>query len=180
MGSAQLLLPFRSNAMRAVSDKIKGATANVTNDMIRGYYATVAQGIASGKEEPQNVKKAIQKSMDAQVLKSRAALSETILQACTVIVTDDHIAGATLSDRYGEGRNEFYDIHLNLNTTGRNRLWKFSHNNIGFQLLFIVNGVAIAGPKMSSEVISSDVKITQMTNRDLAQGAVDQINKLKT
>jgi hypothetical protein len=66
---------------------------------------------------------------------------------------------------------------LNLTPEGKDRLWQFSRKgNIGAQLLVIHNGIAIAAPRIRHELAQSNVSITQLPERSLAQETVDFLN----
>jgi preprotein translocase subunit SecD len=68
---------------------------------------------------------------------------------------------------------------VSLTDPGRRRIWQFSRRNPGAQLLFIVDGNAIAAPRIRHELSSSSIAITQIPDRGLVEDAVEQINTLR-
>jgi preprotein translocase subunit SecD len=73
-------------------------------------------------------------------------------------------------------RGTFYDVTLEVTEVGRKRLWRYSRENPGFQLLFTTDGVAIGAPIISGELMSKSVKMSQMPDEGLVKEAVDAIS----
>jgi hypothetical protein len=69
-------------------------------------------------------------------------------------------------------------LTLRLTEDGRMRLWKYSHDHPGFQLLLTVDGVAIAAPRISTELVEPQVTLTQVRSETLVQDATDLIQSL--
>ncbi len=72
------------------------------------------------------------------------------------------------------------DLTIEMTDEGRRRLWQYSEDKIGTQLLLIVDGVAIAAPKISHELAQGELTITQMADEGLVkEDTVNAINKGK-
>ena len=80
-----------------------------------------------------------------------------------------------MEENISETGKPLYDLVLDLNDEGRDRLWKYSRNKVGTQLLLIVDGVAIAAPRVRHELAQKTVTITQMPDKALIQDAIDDI-----
>lgn len=101
-----------------------------------------------------------------------------VLDNAFVVITDEFVTGGNSSQQMGANRIPVTDIRLNLSEEGRLRLWKYSRQKPGFQLLFVVNGVAIAAPRIRTELAQREVTIRGVGDPDLAADAVDTINHL--
>jgi hypothetical protein len=101
-----------------------------------------------------------------------------VLDNAFVVITDRFVTGGNSSQQMGANRIPVTDIRLNLSDQGRLRLWKYSRQKPGFQLLFVVNGVAIAAPRIRTELAQREVTIRGVGDPDLAADAVDTINQL--
>ena len=108
-----------------------------------------------------------------------AAKPQRVLENAAVILNDDQIISAS-AKTYKANKRELTDITINLTDEGRDRLWKYSHDRQGFQLLLVVDGIAIAAPRISHELSQRDVTISQLPDASLAEEAVDLMNKKPT
>jgi hypothetical protein len=58
----------------------------------------------------------------------------------------------------------------------RRRLWKYSRDKVGTQILLVADGVAIAAPRIQHVLAEGELTITQMRDKPLVTDAVDRIN----
>ncbi len=101
-----------------------------------------------------------------------------LLSRVTVLVTEDLLQGAGLEVvAKADGKGDSYTINLNLERDGRDRLWQYTRRNPGCQLLFTVDGIAIAAPVVQHEMMYYTAAITNIQEEDLARQAVDLINR---
>jgi hypothetical protein len=176
---AHVQVPFQSQftirVAKSLSDKIK--TPNPTNDEIKGFYLAEAQKIKDTPQERENVAKSILARIDDSVIKGYAEAAERVLAKTKVILNEDFIQDAHKDTVENDQGKTLYDLVLNLSDEGRDRLWQYSRHRVGTQLLLIVNGVAIAAPKVRHELAQSQVSITQMVDPDLVDDAVTTIRQ---
>ncbi|ARU42993.1 hypothetical protein CCB81_02015 [Armatimonadetes bacterium Uphvl-Ar2] len=111
-------------------------------------------------------------------LKELTAKPYRVLENAFVVVNDEMITGASKSTYEGNNNQLVTDIRLNLTEEGRLRLWKFSREHPRFQLLFMVNSVALAAPRIGTELAEKSVTIRGVGAEQLAADAVDDINRL--
>lgn len=105
---------------------------------------------------------------------------DRLLRRVWVILAENQVTGASLESLpRSNGEGESFSVNLELTTEGRNRLWNYTHNYPGCQLLFVVDGVAIAAPFAKQEMKYSAAVITNISDEDLAKSAVDLINTSK-
>lgn len=110
--------------------------------------------------------------IDPARLQNFAQSPERVLRSAEIVLNDDFIEGARVEKVEIEGKDPSYTVHLDLTNEGRLRLWKFSRARTGFQLLFIVDGIAIAAPIISKELPFDQVTISRISDEGLAQSAV--------
>ena len=111
---------------------------------------------------------------------SRAHLAdapERILRNFKVLVNESHMSGASSVSYEGPNRAILADVTLKLTHDGRMRLWKYSHEKPGFQLLLIADNVAIAAPKIRTELAGDDVKLTGVPAGERKEDVVRFINE---
>jgi hypothetical protein len=70
-----------------------------------------------------------------------------------------------------------HDLTVKLTPEGRDRLWQYSRGRVNSQLLLIVNGIAIAAPRIQHELAQGELTITQMPDEVLVRDAVEIINE---
>ena len=101
-----------------------------------------------------------------------------VLDNTVVLLNEAHVTSAAFNT-YDIGQNKTTnDITLGLSDDGRMRLWKYSHDHKGFQLLFVVDTVAIAAPRVSTELPESVATIRRVPSTDLVQDAGGLLNEI--
>lgn len=143
---------------------------------IRGFYATMAKDVLDGKMAKEDIRGALQSRISESRLQMLAERPEVILKSASVIVNDTLIEKAELNERPLPDGRKVYDIELHLTDEGRMRLWQFSLNKVGSQILVIWDGNAIAAPTVQHELSQSTVTVKGVGDYRLAKSTVDAIN----
>ena len=148
---------------------------NPTKEAMIGFYREKAnQTLKEGRKE--NVSESLRSRIDHEKLQSWAVGPERILANMTVLISESQMTNATMSTFSGPEPSILSNVTLKLTEDGRMRLWKYSHENPGFQLLLTVNGIAIAAPRITTELAASEVKLTGIPSKELVEDAVSAIN----
>jgi hypothetical protein len=144
---------------------------------ITGVYRELAEPIiAAGTGE--NVRVSLTNRISQTRLDELAWKPRQVLDNTVVLLNESHLTSASYdSYEVGQGR-EACDVSIGLTDPGRMRLWKYSHDNKGFQLMFIVDSVALAAPKITTDLAESTVKIRRVPSKDLTADAVALINEI--
>lgn len=169
--------PYMTRFVMAVQNGLKEKFER-PDHLIAGVYRQEAQSIFSGKQSPEDVARALRARFDPARLQSLAAKPSRILSACKVLVNQDHVTGISSHCKTNALRTDDCTITLGLTDEGKMRLWKYSHENLGFQLLVTVRGVAVAAPRIQTELSSTEVKLTQLPSKSLVQETVDLVNSV--
>lgn len=175
--TARVPIPYQPAFTKRVADVI-GKRFNPTEEFITGNYRVLAQDILDGVTPKENVARAIQNLISDQKKKSLAEKPERILQGSKVLVNDTMVNGARLSSYKDEKEREFFNITLDLTEEGRKRLWKYSRDTEGFALLLVVDGVAVAAPRITTPLTDRQVTITALRDRRLSNDSVQKINAI--
>ncbi len=176
--TAHPLLAYRTRlAVRTLNHRIIVEKAFPTNADWEGAYHEAWKQIQE-EGSPENVAEALQSLISERKIRSLAKPVEDLLSRVTVLITEEHITGTGKKQvRNPEGKGFWYTITLNLNEEGRNRLWRYTHENPGCQLLFVVNGVAIAAPFVKQEMKYSTAEITNIADEDLVEEALRYLRR---
>ncbi|MBC8065970.1 MAG: hypothetical protein H7Y17_14145 [Chlorobia bacterium] len=166
-------IPYRSQISKAVARALNEKAYDLP--ALAGYYALEKQKIDRGEGQKEDVRKSLNRLIDAESNAELARPAQQVLKSATVVVTDVHIAKAS-SRNYIAGSETLNDLTIEMTDEGRKRLWQFSRKKVGSQLLLIVDGVAIAAPRIRHELAQGELQITQMPDKVLVQDAVDAIN----
>lgn len=166
--------PFKPDLLTSIERKL--VDKQITNDMIAGYYAEESQSVIQGQAKKQDIRKAILARLSPTNAKELSAAPERILASAQVVVNEDGIDRASYRT-YDTTNGPMNDLTIEMNEDGRKRLWQFSEDRIGTQLMLIVNGVAIAAPRISHELAQGEITITQMADETLVKEAVDALNR---
>jgi hypothetical protein len=169
-----LLVPYRSRVSKAIENALKEKAYDLT--VLAGYYALENQKISEKKAQKEDVVASLKQIIDPETNAELARPAQQVLKSATVVITDEFISHASYRN-YTSGRENLNDLTIELNDEGRKRLWQYSRRMGKAQLLLIVDGVAIAAPKISHELAQGELQITQMPDKILVEDAVNAINE---
>lgn len=164
---------FCKGVEKRYSDK-----AEVTPEILKGVYLDEASKILKGTEKKQDIARSIRGLYAEGIIKGWALGPENLLSNTKILVNSTHIKNASFAKDTHEGAEGTYTLNLTVDDEGRDRLWKFSSENPGFQLLFIVDGIAIAAPRISTELAQHEVQVSNLRDADVLQEATDTVNGL--
>lgn len=168
--------PYKADLAEAVSRTIS-TKFNPKPEYVAGVYVEEGLKVLNGERKKEDVRLALKSRYSPGRIKSLIEKPQNLLDNSTILITDSHLDGATV-DEYQAGRKMYADITLNVNDEGRMRLWKYSHEHPGFQLLLVVDGLAYAAPRISNELAERYIQITRMTEPDMAKEAVTRIQEV--
>lgn len=166
-------VPYRSQMSKSIERELKEKAYDLNT--VAGYYALEAQKIADGTGRKEDVARNLELIIDPKANSELARPAQQVLKSATVVVTDEFITKAS-SRSYEAKGEQLTDLVIQLSEEGRKRLWQYSRRRVGSQLLLIVDGVAIAAPRIRHELAQGELEITQMPDQVLVQDAVDAIN----
>lgn len=162
---------FTKDVMRRVEDR-----STITDDTIRGTYVDEAKKILAGQMAKENVIGSIRANYTPMRKDDLRAAPQRVLGAISVVLNSDQMQSAAMEPYEASNGQRFYNLRVGLNDEGMKRLWKYSRENHGFQVLLTVDGIPVAAPRFRSELISHEVVINQLTDARLAQDTIDAIN----
>jgi hypothetical protein len=166
---------YRPRLMKAVEVRY-AEKANLTQEMQAGFYKEEAQKVIDGESPKEDVRKSLESVIASEKSKERSRVADRVLKSATVVVNDSHISGAD-SHEYETSDGKRYDLKISMTDEGSRRLWKYSSDKVGTQLLLITDGVAIDAPRISHELRQGELTITQMRDRVLVEDAVRMLKK---
>ncbi|MCA0361083.1 MAG: hypothetical protein LCH41_08520 [Armatimonadetes bacterium] len=149
-----------------------------TQQFIVGNYQELAMKISRGETSKENVKAAIEQIISENRQKSLASKPEQILLGAEVLVNDSMLTKASYRSYKDDKEKELYSLQIGLTDEGRKRMWKYSRNTKGFALLVVVDGIAIAAPRISTELAQSEVSISGLRDKTLVEEAVKAISEV--
>lgn len=146
---------------------------------LQGVYRELAEPIvAEGKGE--DVAGSLRTRIGKRRMSDLTVTPRQVLDNTVILLNESHVTRADY-ESYEVGQGETAcDVSIGLTEAGRMRLWKYSHENRGFQLLFIVDTVAIAAPRITTELAESTVTIRRVPSKDLVADAVALLNEIIT
>ncbi len=184
----RVLEPYRTAFTIDVEDQFK--EKNATDDMVLGFYKEESRKLKVDPNQKENVGKALRARIDKKRGEEYRSAPEMILSKARIILNEDLVEKADYEEYDSSDGTKLYKINLHLTNDGRYRLWRYSKllredryriwefykwKDRG-QLLFVVNGTAIAAPWVEHELSSRTVSITRLQDLELVKEAVDTIN----
>lgn len=154
---------------------------NLTAEKIKGYYLELADELAANPATAEDITRSLRTRIDPAALQDRYAPKplKDLLTTAQILLNDSFIEKASFNEQPGPEGKPVYDVQLDVNDEGRQRLWQFSRKQKGTQLLLVVDGIAIAAPRIRGEITQSQVTIRQIPDRGLVEEAVELINSLR-
>ena len=174
----ETLEPYKPQLIRA-TEAHYADKANVDNAMIAGYYADEARSAMAKPAGRENVAASLKGMISKEKMETLLEIPRQLLSNATVVLNEASITDASYkSYRSNEGKT-LCDLTVDLNDEGRKRLWKFSKDRVGSQILLIADDVAIAAPRIEHELALSEFTVRQLPDEVLVNGAVKSIQGSK-
>lgn len=152
----------------------------VDSNAIRGYYIEEAEQLRLDPKKRENVAKTLRDYINPDRLARYAAIPERLLGDAQVLVTEAHIEDASYRKEDSTDSKPRYRLNIRVDEVGRRRLWKYSMEHQGAQILLVANGVAIAAPRIVTELTGRNFTIDRLPDEDLLKDAVKMINDART
>lgn len=171
--------PFRTDFVSRVESRI-AEKFNPTTEMLAGFYRDEAAKVAKQAAETgkwPDVAGMLRSRYSSSRIESLKRVPQELLEMVDVVVSDAHLTGAKFHAYDGPNKRKWCDVKLSVTEEGRMRLWKYSNRHPGFQLLLTVDGVAIAAPRIRTELAEREVTLTRLPSEVLVSDAVDLINQ---
>ncbi|CAN5525082.1 hypothetical protein BH11ARM2_BH11ARM2_01640 [soil metagenome] len=170
--------PYLPRMIKAVQESYKDK-GDVTRAMQAGYYRTEAEKLLANRDSREKIKDTLLDRINPNLSKQRAEAPSRLLSNATIVVNDALIDGASYNSYDGPDGKKRHDITIELKDEGRRRLWQFSKNRVGTQLLLVTDGIPIAAPKIQHPLAQSELSISKLDDEVLVREAVDMLNDKK-
>ncbi len=167
--------PFMSTFAQGIQKRIN-EKFNPPQEMITAWYRDDALKLLNGQQKKEDVAASLMSKLDSGRTRQLADKPGSLLRAAKVLLNENQITGAEYQTYRGQNNKEYANLTLHLTEDGRMRLWKYSHGRQEFHLMFVVNNVPLAAPKIQTELSQTDIVLKQLPNPDLAKEAADFIN----
>lgn len=154
---------------------------DLTPQKVQGYYLELAAELEEAPNNRENIVDSLKARIDPKTLQNRYTPKplRDLLAKATVLLNDSFMLDASFSEQPGPEGKPIFDVRINVSDEGRQRLWQFSRKHRQMQLLLVVDGIAIAAPKIRGELTQPQVTIRQIPDRGLVEDAVELINSLR-
>lgn len=169
--------PFATRLVEAVQGRLS-EKFDQPDSLVAGVYREEGLRVLRDPSQAEDVARALRARYEPSRLEAFAAKPARVLSACRVLINESQITGGSSECRDGQNGRDDCTLTLRLTDDGRMRLWKYSHDRTGFQLLVTVRGVAVAAPRIRTELSAHEVKLTQLTSRSLVQETLDLLQKV--
>ncbi len=168
---------YESRLAAAFNKQMSEKFVNSDEEIVSAYL-TIALEPRNNPESRENIRQSLESRINPDRTNSLGTKPERVLKAAEALINEDYMTGASVrTETLPNGRTQSR-ITINLTEEGRMRLWKYSHDNPGFQLLFTMDGYAIAAPRISTDLAERSITMTKVPDETLAKDAVDRINSL--
>lgn len=170
--------PYKPQLITATEAHYKDK-ANVDNATIAGYYAEEAKNALDSLGKRENVVESLRRTYSKETMESRLQIPRRLLANATVVLNERAITGANYRSYQTSNGHTLCDLTVDLTDEGRQRLWKFTKDRVGDQILLVADDVAIAAPRIEHELALSEFTVTQMPDEILVKEAIQSIQAAK-
>lgn len=171
---ARVKAPFVAQFAKDVTRRIQ-ERPEITDDLLRGTYLDEAQKILRGEKPREDVARSIRAKYREGRATDLAQGPEKVLAATTIILNNEQMREAQVQEVASNGRT-LHNLNVSLNDEGMKRLWKYSRERRGFQVVLTVDGIPVAAPRFRDELVTHNVTISQLGDGRLAADAAEVIN----
>lgn len=145
-------------------------------EQIAGYWR---EELLKLKERPES-REDVALSLRSQIAESRRsnyakAPSQVLANAKIVITSREMVKAQVAEGDIQDGERQF-QLTIDLTDEGRKRLWQFSKRRVGDQLLLLMDGIAIAAPRIEHELAQGEVTINRLHDESLVREVTELIN----
>lgn len=168
---ARVKRPYLPGLLKAVQSRLSGKFADAK--AIATQYAAEAEAEKSSNLAKEDI--AVSLNRLKRQAKDLAVYPQRVLDTINIVLNDDQITGASYSSE-SAANTKVYTLTIRLTDEGKKRLWQFTRDRVGDQLLITVNGVAIAAPFIDHGIASGEIEIKGLQDETLALDAVNTIN----
>jgi len=179
--TARVQSSYKPQLSLDIEDRLQ-SRSTITDAIIQGEYQSIGREILSGKRPQEQIKSILMQRISESRSEELAHAPTRILNATFVLLTTDQMEDCRLEQYSTPNGAELVDLVIRVNDLGKKRLWKYSRTEPGFQLLLTVDGIPVGAPRIRGEIISNDVKISQLPDVGLAkdtQTAIQECLKQK-
>lgn len=174
---ARLQFPFMPELVKSALQDFNDH-GSPTIDQRSIYYSKWAEKTRNGSGSKQDIRGALEALISPDTTRPFAQKAKDLLNAATIVISDSQVRKAEEGEEDLNGK-PMYTLNLDVTNNGRLRLWKYSIEHPNAQLLLMSDGIAIAAPKISHELMTEQISVTQMQDEQLVQDAISNINKAK-
>lgn len=174
--TARVVEEYQPAFNRIISERLS-KRFNPPVEEVMGIFRDEYNKVISGESDKENIRDVLTRRVAKSRLDGFAQKPSAVLRSATVVLNETYVKGASYS-KTETRQGDVFDIQLAVTDDGRMRMWKYSHDHPRFQLLLTADGVAIAAPRITTELRESTLTITGMRNQRLVEGAVDTLNRL--
>ncbi len=170
----QIEEPYKPKLLATVEKQYENKANASQKDQI-GYYVTESRKLMADPKARENVRKTLSGFLKAERYAELAQRPEQILRSAKVVLNESFVKDASYSTTDMPDGGKVHKLSIQLSEEGRKRLWQYSRSKVGTQLLLIVDGIAIAAPRIGHELSQGDLEVTQLPDEVLVREAVNGI-----
>ncbi len=174
---ATIPIQYRPRFAKAVGDEFN-KRFNPPREFIVGNYQSHAKQVLDGTTSKEDVARSLQAIVNDNYKKGLAVQPEQLLARAHVLINDSHVMSAKSIEGKDDKGKDVITMQIELNEEGRKRLWKYSRERKGFALLVVVDGVAIAAPRITTELNERSLNLTGLREKRLVDDSIRVINEL--
>ncbi len=174
--TGQVLQYFQTRLAKAVQADY-ALDSNPTATVKAGYYAQEARKILGQPKSRENVQTELEDKVSTSAQQSLVEIPKRILDSAFIVVNDQSISQITYHKVATDDGKPLFNLTIDLNDEGRRRLWQFSRNRVGDQLLLVSDGVAIAPPRILHPLSGGEITVTRMRDQTVLDDLVDTWKK---
>jgi len=175
--TGDLLFPFQTRLMLALEQRVATESNLYDNKVLAGYYAEVAKPFMTDPKQRQNVAEALKQIISQANVDGMTELPQKVLGSLQILANDQLIKHALYTTE-DTPKGPVCNMEIELTDEGRNRLWQYSRDKVGTQLLLVVDGVAVSAIQIKDVLAQTNLTISNLPDETIVKNAVNKINSM--
>ena len=175
--TGDLLFPFQTRLMLALEQRVATESNLYDNKVLAGYYAEVAKPFMTDPKQRQNVAEALKQIISQANVDGMTELPQKVLGSLQILANDQLIKHASYTTE-DTPKGPVCNMEIELTDEGRNRLWQYSRDKVGTQLLLVVDGVAVSAIQIKDVLAQTNLTISNLPDETIVKNAVNKINSM--
>lgn len=156
--------------------RVKSANKYYTMKDVATAYASAAEEEAQQPARREKITRSLRSLYSPEKMGQLETAPERFINSVIPVLNENQIESAKELSLDGS-KGKVFTLVFKLSEEGKKRIWQFTRDRVGSQLLVVVNGVAIAAPRIDHGINGDEVEINNLEDESMIQETIDTLKE---